>query len=125
MKLNPDKDKLKIIESISTIALVLTLMAYFLELKLLYIASSALIILNFVAYRISFWIIQGWFYLAQILGEYLSRLVLIVFFYIVLTPISLVYRMFNGDVFDLKPGKDSYFHDREEIFDKTYFERIW
>ncbi len=125
MQLHPDKDRSKVIETTLILSIALTLIAYFLKFKILFIASSILIIINFMAYKLSFWITQYWFNFAQVLGELMSRLILLLCFYLILTPVSLIYRIFNDDALDLQSGKDSYFHNREETFDKTYFERIW
>ena len=125
MQLHPDKDRSKVIETTLILSIALTLIACFLKLKILFIASSILIVINFMAYKLSFSITQYWFNFAQVLGELMSRLILLLCFYLILTPVSLIYRIFNEDALDLQSGKDSYFHNREETFDKTYFERIW
>ena len=54
-----------------------------------------------------------WLSLAIILGYFVSRFLLGVVYYIVLTPIGLVMRLLGKDLLDMKLGdRDSYWHDR-------------
>ncbi|MCB2184810.1 MAG: hypothetical protein KQJ78_00220 [Deltaproteobacteria bacterium] len=55
-----------------------------------------------------------WMSLAAVLGYFMSRLLLTLVFYLVLTPVSLVARLVGKDFLDLKMGdRESYWHRRD------------
>ena len=56
-----------------------------------------------------------WMTLAAVLGFFISRVILIVLFYLILTPISLAARLFGQRFLELKPDArlDSYWNKRE------------
>lgn len=57
-----------------------------------------------------------WMSVALAIGWFVSRLILVVFFYLVITPIGLLARLFGKDILSLKFDKnaDSYWIKREE-----------
>lgn len=67
-----------------------------------------------------------WMKLAGVLGWINTRILLSLFFYLVLTPIGLIMRLFGKDLLDraLEKEKVSYWSKREEKdSDPTYYER--
>lgn len=59
-----------------------------------------------------------WMMLALILGWFMSRVILIILFYLVLTPIGLVAKIFGKRFLELKIDKsaETYWEKRENIF---------
>ncbi len=57
-----------------------------------------------------------WMMLAVIMGYFMSRLILTILFYLIVTPIGWVAKLFGKDFLDLKleKQKKSYWHIREE-----------
>ncbi len=57
-----------------------------------------------------------WMILAVLLGFIMTRFILLILFYLILTPIGLIARLFGKDFLDLKLNKDqvSYWNKREE-----------
>ena len=66
-----------------------------------------------------------WFGLAKILGKVVNTILLTVVFCLFLTPIALLFRIFNKDPLLIKKGYDSYFITRDITFDKVSFEKPW
>ncbi|OGX15637.1 MAG: hypothetical protein A2166_02585 [Omnitrophica WOR_2 bacterium RBG_13_41_10] len=67
-----------------------------------------------------------WMKLAFILGWINTRLILIIMFYLVLTPMSIVLRLLGKDLLDRKIDKnrDSYWHKKEaKVFNVSDYER--
>lgn len=67
-----------------------------------------------------------WMKLAFILGWINTRLILIIVFYLVLTPISIVLKLLGKDLLDrrINKNKDSYWHKKEEkSFNPLDYER--
>ena len=67
-----------------------------------------------------------WMTLAVILGWFMSRLILFILFYIVITPIGFILRMAGKDFLNLRTDKnsDSYWEKREKtVKEKIDYER--
>lgn len=69
----------------------------------------------------------GWMKMAAVLSWVNTRLLLVLVFYLILSPIGMGLRMLNKDLLDLKidKNKDSYWKKREKRFDKKGFERLF
>lgn len=71
-------------------------------------------------------IVKGWFAFAEILGRINSRILLFLVFYLLLVPISLVYRLWNRDTLFLrKDDRPSFFKERKHTYSAQDFENIW
>ena len=66
-----------------------------------------------------------WFGLAKILGKIVNTILLTIVFYLFLTPLALLYRIFNRDPLLMRKSYDSYFITRNITFDKASFEKPW
>lgn len=77
--------------------------------------------------RITSWIAEYWMKLAGILGNFNSKIILSVMFFIVLTPLAFVYRLFNRELVNhfRKNQRRSYFDDVNKSFTKSDFEKLW
>lgn len=117
---NPYKDLLVI---------VLGFLAFFLLTKkafLLYISGAvalASVSSEFIAEKI----VWGWYKLAEGLGYISSRILLSLVFFLFLTPLALLYRIFRKkDVLQLqKKTGSSYFTERRHLYVKKDLERMW
>jgi predicted membrane protein len=77
--------------------------------------------------RITAAIAKYWMRLAFFLGKINSRIVLALMFFIVLTPIALLYRLFNRKAVDhfRKNNRSSYFDDVHKSYGQEDFEKLW
>ncbi|MBW1712650.1 MAG: hypothetical protein JRJ59_05850 [Deltaproteobacteria bacterium] len=67
-----------------------------------------------------------WLGLAIVLGFFFSRILLTLLYYLVVTPIGLIMRLFGKDFLDLKMGdRDSYWHLRDEEYDPRQTEKMY
>ena len=68
---------------------------------------------------------RAWMTLALLMGWVMTRVVLIIFFYIVLTPIGFFARLSGKRPLGLRSekGKVSYWIDRAPVTDKTHYEK--
>ena len=74
------------------------------------------------------YIVKGWEKLAKVLGFINSRIILSVIFFLILTPIALLSRLFSKDRMQLRrkrPEEDSYFKIREHEYGAEDFENPW
>lgn len=68
----------------------------------------------------------AWMALATVLGYFMSRLLLSVIFYLVLTPIGLVRRALGKRPLDLKLGdRDSYWRVRDDEYEPVRTEKMY
>ena len=91
-------------------------------------ASIMLFSLSKFAYPVIKPIHVGWMTLGFALGWFNSRLLLGLFFYLVITPIGLVMRIMHKDILcqKIEPSKKSYWIKRErKPFDPTECERLY
>ena len=68
-----------------------------------------------------------WMKFAAILGAFNSRVILTVTFYLILTPLAFVYRIFNRPLVDhfRANKKQSYFEDLGKTYTPADFEKTW
>jgi hypothetical protein len=67
----------------------------------------------------------AWMKFAQLLGYIVPNILLSILFFLFLTPISILFRLFNKDVLMLSNEYDSYFIDINKEIDKKDFEKVW
>lgn len=70
----------------------------------IYIATAALVI-TMAAPKLIKPFARVWFYVAHFLGTYVSKVILFIVFYIVVTPVGLLRRLLNKDTLKLKGFK--------------------
>jgi hypothetical protein len=67
----------------------------------------------------------GWFKLADILNYFVSKIVLGTLFFVVLFPISLLYKISNKDKLRLRKSKKSNWIERNHSYSPSDLENIW
>jgi len=88
-------------------------------------SGFGLFIMSYVAYPVFKPIHIGWMKLAFVLGWFMTRVILSVFYYLILTPIGLILRVTGKDLLDKEINRDakSYWIKREPaVSDKTRWE---
>ena len=78
-------------------------------------AGGALVVLGLLLPRVLMPLQKVWMGFAVIMGWFMTRLILGILFYLILTPLSLSMRLFGKRFLDKKPDPslDSYWHRRE------------
>ncbi|MCC6459871.1 MAG: hypothetical protein IT260_05355 [Saprospiraceae bacterium] len=118
-------------KSLETLLVLITaLLGCFLWLKQPWLLHAALLL---AATGVFFpWLAQkihaGWSLLAQGLGWLNGRLLLSLVFYLILTPVALLARLSRGSTsFSLRKKKpdESYFIDRQHVFEPKDLENTW
>ncbi len=70
-------------------------------------------------------IVWGWYKLAEVLSKVTTPLILSFVYYLFITPIALLFRLFGNAPLDLEAPKGSMYEIREKIFSKKDLERPW
>lgn len=66
-----------------------------------------------------------WMKISQVLGYVVPNIVLSMVFFLVLFPISILFRLFNKDPMMLSNKYPTYFIDVNKEMDKKSFEKVW
>ena len=69
--------------------------------------------------------VWGWYKLAEGLGWFNSRVLLSLVYYLIVTPIALLFRLFGNDPLLLKDTRGSMYHFREHTYTKEDLENPW
>jgi hypothetical protein len=84
-----------------------------------FMAAAALLVVNMTAPRVFAPAAKVWFGLSALLGSVMSRVILSLAYYLVLTPVGLLRRALGKDTLRLaafKQGQGSVFHERSGAF---------
>ncbi|HEY3278346.1 MAG TPA: hypothetical protein VGJ94_17155 [Syntrophorhabdaceae bacterium] len=85
--------------------------------KALYVLALLLLAVGVFMERWSIRVSSGWLKFAGLLSAVNTRVILGLIFFLFLTPISLLYRMFHGDFLGLKKGDGkTYFSGRDHSY---------
>ncbi|WP_420266342.1 SxtJ family membrane protein [Candidatus Magnetominusculus dajiuhuensis] len=89
--------------------------------------AFVLMALNVLAEPVVRPVAAAWMRFAEAVGQVNSKVLLAIAFYLVLTPLSVLYRMFNKELvrhFNAR-GRETVFDDVKEPYSKKTFERQW
>lgn len=87
----------------------------------LFLGLTALLIRSFAKL-----VQKSWNLLAKLLNFFISRILLSIVFFLVLTPIALLYRLLGKDnIQKLQSDKSSYFMERNYQFTPEDFKKTW
>ncbi len=117
--------KLKVLETLSVLALAALVLGSIFQIKAFWILAAVLLTLYLVWFGLAKRVSDIWLSFSNHLGNLMTRILLSLCFYGVLTPMALLYRFFNPDALGLKKGKKSYYHERSERFNPEFFKRMW
>lgn len=91
---------------------------------ILYIAAGIGTLCSLVP-RFAGWVSRIWMKLASILGWINSRIILTLVYFIFLTPIAFISKIFTKDPLKIKNQKTSLFTTRDHTYKKQDIENIW
>lgn len=104
--------------SVGTVLLIISLFLFYFEKPAamwFFFPADLLIFFGFVLPQVLLPLHKIWMTLAVILGFIMSRVILTILFYIIITPLSLLAKLFGKDFLDRKiePTRKSYWNIRE------------
>lgn len=92
---------------------------------LLYTAFG-LSLLGLISRTFANWFNRAWTGLSEILGYVMSRVILTLLYFVILTPLALLYRLFNKDPLQLKRKQSgSYYTERAHVYTRKDLENTW
>ncbi|MEZ5043079.1 MAG: SxtJ family membrane protein [Saprospiraceae bacterium] len=123
MKIEKQHSPYETIAALVTLSIVIYLIF---DLKnILYIGLSLGLMTLFIR-PLAIFVHKGWSYLAKWLNYITSRVLLSIVFFLVLTPIAIIYRLMGKDSLKKKEiGQESYFTERNHQFTAEDFKKTW
>ena len=120
-------NKTEIIHTLIVLSLVSIVFYIIFKASWLIYLSAFLLLLGLFDNPIATIIAKSWMKFALIIGNLNSKIILGFVFFIFLTPIAFLFRIFNKDLlFHFKSKKEeSYFVDINTEYNKELFERPW
>lgn len=91
----------------------------------LYVTIVFIVLALYPQFFLSGFIAKAWLKLGEAMSWVMSKIILTLLFYLFVFPISSLYRLFNKDLMMLKKRKDSYYTQRNHLFEKKDIENPW
>lgn len=119
--------QLQELETIAVLAAFLLVLNLLLHLKALVVAALALLLIGLFVRPVASVISRLWLRFAELLGDFNSKIVLSLAFFLFLTPLALLFRLFTKNPLQLKKDRDaeSLFLERNHSYTKSDFEKMW
>ncbi len=111
--------------TILVIVLGLLVLSYLFKAPVLIHIATGIGVVSLLVPKIGQWIEWAWMKLAEVLGWINTRILLGIVFFIILFPISVLYRLVSRDSLKLKRGQGSVFFSRDHTYTSKDFENIW
>lgn len=72
-----------------------------------------------------YWLVWAWYKLAELLSKVMNPLILGLMYFLFISPIAILFRLFGNDPMRLKDKKGSLFEIREHSYKKEDLENPW
>lgn len=89
------------------------------------IAAAAFSILSLIFPAAGKWMVNIWFRLAEVLGKINGFILLSLIYFLILTPVALLHRIFAKDPLRLKNRTGSGYHDRNHSYQGADLKNPW
>ncbi|NTW98977.1 MAG: hypothetical protein HGB35_03435 [Geobacteraceae bacterium] len=120
-------ENLQQLETIIVLAAFLLLLNLISHRSALVIAAFVLMLIGLFAKPVAGIISRSWLKFAELLGAANSRILLFLIFFLFLTPLALLFRMFTKNPLQLKRVSDlqSLYVERNHLYSRTDFKKMW
>ena len=119
--------QLQELETLTVLAAFLLLLNLFLHRQLFVSAALALLIIGLFIRPAARIISRVWLRLAELIGTFNSRVILALVFFLFLTPLAYLFRLFSKNPLQLKNSRDteSLYQERNHLYNRADFEKMW
>ena len=117
----------KTLETLGILALASLAAGLSFRLAPLQYGAAVLLLVGIFLKRPAALIASAWLKFGHLLGTINARILLTLAFYLVLTPLAVIYRLFHRDVLQIGPGRksSSLWHERNHAYAARDFENMW
>jgi len=114
------------IESVATITLLIILFSHYLAMERMIYLAMVLLLLGLASKKVAKVIAMLWNYLVSFIGKVSSTVILVAIYYLVMTPIALIYRLFHGNNLSSNLGSvsaDGYWLKLDRVYNERDLKR--
>jgi predicted membrane protein len=113
------------LETIIVFALVSLIIYLKLDISWMIYFTICLLAISFVSNKITSIIGEIWFSFSYYLGVVMNYVIMFVFFYLILIPLSFFQKLVGNNQILKKKTSNSYFHKRHHLYTKKDIEKPW
>lgn len=125
MKVTTEERKTSL-EVICVLAVVCLGAGLYFDSRALSLASLGLLLIGVLSKKITVLIARGWLKFSTVLGTVNTRIILTAIFYLFLTPLAFVFRLFSGDFMKIGKNKsESLWDKRDHTYRREDMEKLW
>lgn len=125
MSNNFNNSREKQLETCLVIATGLMVIWYFTRKDALIYAAIAVGLIGAFVPALAKWVHWAWYKLTEGMGWVMSKVILTLVFYLFLFPISILYRLSNKDLLQLKRKSNGYWTERNHAYTAKDLENMW
>lgn len=103
----------------------LLILSYIFSFPYLVIAATVIGFLYIVSKNLQARIVWFWYKIAEVLGWINARILLSLIYFLVVTPVGILFRLFGNDPLLLKKPKGSFYTIREHSYKKEDLKNPW
>lgn len=120
-------DRTNLLKTLNGISLVLLILFLIFGKKWLLILSALFLLTSIFGWKYTYVMADFWLKLGQFLGTILTKIILALVFYFLVTPLAFLFRIFNREIylFFKDRNRDSFFKDVNIEYRKEDFEKMW
>lgn len=120
-------ERKKDLETVAVLAVFFLIFYYISKKTVFIIIALTLLVIAVLFKKIASRIASFWLAFSHILSNVNSKIILTLVFYLVLTPLAFLRRLFDRDHLKLKrnPRATTYFDSRDHTFKREDFEKVW
>ena len=120
-------EQLQQLETVTVLAAFLLVLNILLHRPVLVHAALTLLLIGLFARPVARIISRTWLKFAELLGAFNSKVILTLVFFLFLTPIAFLFRLFSKNPLQLKNDSDtkSLFKERNHTYNRADFEKTW
>jgi hypothetical protein len=119
--------ELKELETLCVLAAFMLLLNLFLHRQTFVYTALALLLIGLFVKPVARIISRVWLGFAEVLGAFNSKVILTLVFFLFLTPIAFLFRLFTKNPLQLKneSGLKSMYKERNHLYSSKDFEKMW
>lgn len=115
----------KDLETLAALAIALLVLYFIFKKSILIFISFGILVIAVLFKKLASVIAEGFLKISRVIAGFNSRLILSLFYFFLITPVSIFYRFFSKSPVLLKKSSciNSYYYDRNHAFKKEDFEK--
>ena len=120
-------ESFKQLETMAVLSLACLVFGIFLKVSLLLYVGAGLLFTGLFLKRISGIVAGAWLRFAAFLGAINTKILLSVMFYLILTPLAWMFRLFKGDILHIGKNEKvaTYWTEHEKEYAPSDLEKMW